>query len=341
MALMVGLAVAELLVLPLGHLSLGLALLLHAGLSAGFAWSVQRWAPGNGARGWAVLAGLLAFSIPVLGAPGMALVLLTSRKARSPHLVEAFLASIKLPELPDEGDDRTVEERLEEHLSVEPLVDLMQQADTSTMRAIVEMLSQSHDRRMIRLLNQALQDPRMEVYQLALHKISHLQEQFALGIYEAQEKVKKHPDVVEFQVRLAQQYLDYYNSGLLDGALEDYYWKLTQDRFLLALKMDPGNQRLRLQYAELHLYKRDFQQASTAYRHILAQWPECDEARLRLLEIQFEEAATGSPADRQAFIDTLRFSRIKPEKLSDPALRQCAEWWMTLPQRTTLRKLNA
>ena len=272
-----------------------LGVLLHF-VSVAAAWFGTLLAKGRdhpAARGWAILVAFFAlFGGPLGYLAGVACFLFGVGQPTEMPLVDVVKAEmwIRPMILEREGDFVPFEIQLREELRTQPIVDLLPYADVPTAIAIINKLAETRKRDDIELLREMVQDRRQEVYQYALSKLDELEKEYATKIYHLKEQLRHRPQEATLRVELAKLYLDYTQSGLLDAALEDYYWELTMAQLFEAMKLETRDTQLVVDLARLFIARRMFREAQLVVEEAIRKEPNNLAAQLLLLECQVEQA---------------------------------------------------
>ncbi len=321
---------------PLGFDSYVVLLIQHvvvAGMLTGALWYVFRQTAGR--RAWVALGGLLALAFPLLGPAAAACLLLP---------FQPLLAQLR-PDLEAPG---TLEEEstaprpsrkghpaeldLQAYLDIEPYADLLWSHDVTVRKSVINAIAERASPQLIGLLRLCLNDPRPDVYQLALVKLGKIQSAHAREIFQATERTRSHPDSVQAHRGLAQAYESFARSGLLEEGVQQYYRQMALDSYQAVLAREPGNPRALEAIAQLAVGAGQFDEALTAYRDLLRETASAA-ARLGMLKVWYERARlTG---DREAlsslFAATCEWRAARASKDGagqDAAALQHLQWWL-------------
>ena len=243
------------------------------------------------ARGWAVLVIFFAFFGGPLGyLAGVACYLFGVGQPTEMPLVEVVKAEMWIKPLPDREELVTFEAQLREELRTQPIVDLIPYADVPTAIAIINKLAETKTYEDVQLLRRMTTDRRPEVYQYALSKLDTMEREYALRIFRLQDQLSARADAGPLRIELAKLYLEYTESGLMEGALLDYYWELTLGQVLEAMLLEPTRRDLLLDLARLFSARRRYPEAQRILEDIVGRERGNLKAQLLLMECLMERA---------------------------------------------------
>ncbi len=243
------------------------------------------------ARGWAGLVMFFAFFGGPLGyLAGVACYLFGVGQPTEMPLVEVVKAEMWIKPLPDREELVTFEAQLREELRTQPIVDLIPYADVPTAIAIINKLAETRSYEDVQLLRRMSTDRRPEVYQYALSKLDTMEREYALRIFRLQDQLIARATESSVRIELAKLYLEYTESGLLEGALQDYYWELTLGQVLEAMLLDPTRRDLLLDLAKLFHARRRYPEAQRLLEDIVSRDRSNLKAQLLLVECLMERA---------------------------------------------------
>lgn len=283
---------------------------LHLVASALFYWALrQRF------NGLVSLAGLLAvallpgYGLAVLGlvwaglrwGPGLSGDLLSEfRDHVAPRLEHKQTAIADLP--------------LVDHLQVQPLIDLLDSPDLEIRKAVLEAMARRRGRRLIECIQRALNDPKPEIYQLAVAKLAQIQEDHSQQLAQARELYGRDRSR-DSAFGLARAYQDYLDSGLLDTAMEPLYLEQLAEVYAeISNDVTAG-----LQRGQILLRLGRPQQARQQYQAVLQLDAQCAEARLGLVEVCYAERDWGGLRAELPQLNSLA-AKLPPE------MRTHLEW---------------
>jgi len=192
--------------------------------------------------------------------------------------------------------------------------------DAGEARSLAESVPEAGDAYKVRRLMALMDDPSQDSYHVAAARLARLQEHFALQIF----KHRTSPPEV-----LGEVYVAYLKSGLLEGVLADFYYKLAVQCFEAAATADPSSYHWPLRVAELHRRNGRYREALEVSLSVLERFPTQMDARMRILEIYYYGARLGVAEATKHFLDMLERLRAEmdPSAVQDVYLRQAAEWW--------------
>lgn len=290
---------------------------------------------GQSLRAWGFWAGVMSFSMPGLGAFIAVLAWIPNAlEGAAAEDTAEVMAEFRehtrpLPQ-PPPPTLQSFEEQLAAHLTTASSIS-QSEGDARSVRLLADSVSSGADAGRVRRLRALLTDPQSDSYHVAAAKLARLQEHYTVSLYEASQKAQAFPTSVELQAALAEGYVDYLRSGLLDGQFSEFYYGLAVQRFQILTGLQPEVPVWRLRIAELHRRNGKYDEALSTCESILQDWPGNSEARMRILEIYFYGARRGIGEATRQFVNLLKRLKdeINPEQIEDPSLRAAALWWFT------------
>lgn len=192
--------------------------------------------------------------------------------------------------------------------------------DAGGARSLAESVPEAGDAYKVRRLMALMADPAQDTYHVAAARLARLQEHFAVQIF----KHRTSPPEV-----LGEVYVGYLRSGLLEGVLADFYYKLAVQCFEAAAAASPDSYVWPLRVAELHRRNGRYREALEVSLSVLERFPGQMDARMRILEIYYYGAQRGVAEATRHFLDMLERlrSEMDPTGVQDAYLREAAEWW--------------
>lgn len=282
------------------------------------------------ARGWAALVVFFAFFGGPLGyLAGVACYLFGVGQPTEMPLVEVVKAEMWIKPAPEREELVTFEAQLREELRTQPIVDLIPYADVPTAIAIINKLAETRSFDDVQLLRRMSTDRRPEVYQYALSKLDTMEREYALRIFRLQDQLTARATEAPLRIELAKVYLEYTESGLLEGALYDYYWELTLGQVLEAILLDPSRRDLLLDLARLFTARRRYAEAQRILEEIVGRERTNLKAQLLLVECLMERAQRENKPElltqaRRRALESAWALRVPP--VSSP-LHALARFW--------------
>ena len=305
-------------------------LILHLGASL-----LVGTALGQKARAWGFWAAVMSLTLPGLG-PLLSVLawipggLAGAEAEETAQVMAEFREHTRpLPE-PQPPTPRSFEEQMAAHMTTASSLS-KSEADARSVRLLADSFSNGADAGRVRRLRALLTDPQSDSYHVAAAKLARLQEHFTVALYEASQKAQAFPASVELQAALAEGYVNYLRSGLLDGQFSEFYYALAVQRFQILTRLEPEEPLWRLRIAELHRRNGKYDEALASCESILQAWPDNSEARMRILEIYYYGARRGIGESTRQFVGMLKRLKdeIRPEQIEDPSLQESAQWWFT------------
>ncbi|MBS2038140.1 hypothetical protein JST97_24355 [bacterium] len=177
---------------------------------------------------------------------------------------------------------------LVEHLKVQPLIDLLQSPDLQLRKAVLEDMARRRGARLIACIQGALADPNPEIYQFAVAKLGQIQEWHSRQLAEGRLEYSRQPGL-ESGHWLAQAYLDYLESGLLEVTLQPLYLRQLAELYGDMLARFGRSQALLLARANVWLKLGREGEAAEDFRAVLQLDSQCAEAELGLLQVAYQQ----------------------------------------------------
>ncbi len=262
------------------------AVTVHAAASAIFGCSLI----GARGRGWPVVGWVLSLVVfPLAGMLAAAVAYAVAAVSRSRPL----RPRLEKPEEEDRREDpiseaRKVEISLLEEREVEPVVDVLREEDPEAKRAAIERLALRRDSEAVRVLRGLLHDPSPEARLFASLTLSRLEDEIGKEILAARRAVEKAPQDPPSRERLADLYLEYALSGLLEGAARDYYLRMACEEYEAALRAGAARRRNGLRLARAHIGLGEIAQAAALLDELGREHPEDPELHLLRMEAIFD-----------------------------------------------------
>ncbi|WP_172620767.1 HEAT repeat domain-containing protein [Rubrobacter xylanophilus] len=183
---------------------------------------------------------------------------------------------------------RRVEISLLEEREVEPVVDVLREEDPEAKRAAIERLALRRDSEAIRVLRGLLHDPSPEARLFASLTLSRLEDEIGKEILAARRDAERAPEDPAARERLADLYLEYALSGLLEDAARDYYLRMACEEYEAALRAGAGKGRNGLRLARAHLGLGEIAQAAGLLDELGRERPDDPEVHLLRMETIFD-----------------------------------------------------
>lgn len=288
---------------------------------------------GQKVRAWGFWAAVMSFTMPGIGAALAVLAwvpggLRGAAEEETAEVMAEFREHTRpIPE-PPPPTPQSFEEQMAEHMTTASSL-VQSESDARSVRLLADSVSSGADAGRVRRLRALLTDPQSDSYHVAAAKLARLQEHYTVSLFEASQKAQAFPGSVELQSALAEGYVDYLRSGLLDGQFSDFYYNLAVQRFQILTQLQPDEPVWRLRIAELHRRNGRYDDALASCESILQDWPDNSEARMRILEIYYYGARRGIGESTRQFVNMLK--RLKDEiqidQIEDPLLKESAQWW--------------
>lgn len=239
----------------------------------------------------------LCLFMPVYGALGCLLWILY-RKWRHDdiHLAEEFVDYVQSQETEDDGNriqESSAENIIFQELSIQSYTDIMRGPNTLLKKALIGKILQEWTPNAVSLLRLALKDEVYEIRSYASTALTTIEDRMNRAIQDARRSAQGNPDDMNLKLKLAQAYINYAESGLLDNSSTIHYAGIAQD--LLTenwAPMDPDHDlyiaRLSLQGQAAQLTGDETNQIR-AYTAILDKLPDHQETLGHMCEYYFTQ----------------------------------------------------
>ena len=300
---------------------LAAAIAIHIA-AAGLVWAIlwQAWRPSGAA--WGVGIGtLVLLSVPPIGAVlAAALLLWFAFHEPSPWVTN--------PALDDEEGGGTLlgplagrapsPRLLATAMDVQPLVDVLHADDLELKASAIDVMTRLQGRHMVPVLKGLLTAPEVDVRFQASVGLSKLEGEIGDAIADAQARVDREPASAEAAYLLAQLYLDYVVSGLLDDTTAAHYARLGIAEFERCESLDAERDTV-LQRARCYVAAKDYEGALAALELPARESTAGSEAALLSMEALFS----------MGLYDRLHAAAASAADLSfdDATQRELVRWW--------------
>jgi len=277
----------------------GAAWTVAAGLAlhAASAFSLWRGAPDaaraaedQGARSRRFFQAFAAFIVlffPVMGLPGVGLILLAHKFSRRKGLVEVVTEEMKRAALAigvERVDD--LDSFLVEEASVEPILEILKGSDVGLKRGAVSLLGSIGGQEAVGLLKQSLSDASPEVRFYAHATLAKLEDSHAQEIKAAEESA--HAGDAGSWVRLGDAFSRYSVSGLAEEVVRGQLLERAASAYDRALEANRDDSALLIKLGRLHLGNGRFGEARRRFEAVPDGDPARADALLGLCEIAYE-----------------------------------------------------
>ena len=211
---------------PMTSFWLAVALIGALGTAAGFTAIT----PGNtGLFFWLFFS--LTLFIPFYGALGSAAISLYLRRAIGGQLVTHYADYIEAEEshVGDEVEllsQGTVDQMVRHELNVQSYMDIMRGPDRVLKKSLISKILSEWTPNAVALLKQGLKDPEYEIRSYSSTALTTIENRMNERILQFRQAVETDPEDGSLPLKLAQSYLDYASSGLLDPGSAGHYVRL-------------------------------------------------------------------------------------------------------------------
>ncbi len=239
--------------------------------------------------------------------------------------IAAFMHRITTNEGPDETAP-TLEASTALDLEIQPLVDVLHNADLESKRAAVAALGRHGDPGSIRLLRQLLSDPHAEIRSDASIALTRIEGELSRALNASLEQWTADPADNELTLTLADQYYQYACSNVLDEVSRHSYLVKARNLVQQVISQDSMEAELWMQLARIHQHLGETRDALQATRAALQLQPDSQEAHLLATELAFNlhawdtlislasEGLTALPEASEAQTSLQWWATLSPER---------------------------
>jgi tetratricopeptide (TPR) repeat protein len=296
-------------------LPLVVAIFLHvvsaAACGLGF-WLAERSSKVRSERGalWSLYAFAFSIAMPVFGIIAAIAIFLGQRwRTKRPPSIAADEISVQAPKVfaPDGIRSRQLE--ILDLLDVEPLIDIFRSGETDLKIGAVKLLGQMRTKRSIVTLMQALLDKDIEVRLFAAGVLGSIEDEYAQGIDKRASALSADPGNAELGMNLANYYLSYAESGLLDDVASKYYYRIA----LETLSWLPENDRVNFVKTKAHMSLGEYSDALKCITRCIEQNPASGEYEVMYWRILYQMKDYATLRDRIADAENRGIKNTSPE----------------------------
>lgn len=190
-------------------------------------WLAERSSEMRSERGalWSLYSFSFSIAMPVFGIIAAVAIFAGQRwHGKRPPPITADEITVQAPTVfaPDGIRSRQLE--ILDLLDVEPLIDIFRTGETDLKIGAVKLLGKIRTKRSINTLMQALLDKDIEVRLFAAGILGSIEDEYAQGIDKRASALSSDPGNAELGIILANYYLSYADSGLLDEIAAKFYY---------------------------------------------------------------------------------------------------------------------
>ena len=285
-------------------------------------------------QGTALLGGILAFFLPVAGifCAFLTALLCLYKPLPAGDLLKEFKEHTTLPDIINPKQKVLAEEKdvLQAYRDLEPLVDMLSTPDPQLKRAVLDAIAKSKNSKLIPHILEALEDPRPEIYQFAIAKVTQLQHDYGLEIARAMDKAKADPENLGAHRRLAEVYRQYLKSGLADQSVMGFYQDQLQQEYEKILSLSPKDCTILKSLAQLFLENKKWEEAGREFKKARSLKPNDLEAQFGLIKVLYGQKEYGKMFEQ--------FHRVREELVTgandNQILGTLTEWWLSPEEET-------
>ena len=241
----------------------------------------------------------LCLFLPVYGGIGSFLVFeYRRRRSGKALLVDGYADYIRSAgaedqETADPLADGSVEQMVSRELSIQSYMDIMRGVDRTLKKALIAKILQEWTPSAVDLLKVALRDEVYEIRSFAATALTTIEDRVNRNIQDMRRSVLRSPDDASLKLKLAESYLGYAGSGLLDSNSSHHYAEIALGILEEAAAQCEEAESLRLSFMVLRgqaarlLGDRKIQRAS--YEEILGIQPDHQETLGHMCEFCFRD----------------------------------------------------
>ncbi|MFA4875665.1 MAG: hypothetical protein WC956_01155 [bacterium] len=175
---------------------------------------------------WWIYALVACAVMPMYGVLSTILIFALQRKAKSkPPPIVSDEITVQSADVFVKPLTRTKQLEVLERLDIEPFVDIFRRGQSELKKSAVKFLSSIESQAAMKTLNRALMDNDIEVRLYAAGVIGLIDDRYALEIDTQRKRLANNPQDAATCISLADLYLAYAESGLLDQIASTYYYK--------------------------------------------------------------------------------------------------------------------
>lgn len=210
---------------------------------------------------------------------------------------------------------------IHEEMELQPIVDIFHGQDNELKREAIGLAKVMRDPSTTNALKKALNDPDLEIKIFAAQTLSALEKDFFRDIEEACDQIDQAPSDAEGYKRLAEVYVRYCESGLLDKSLKEYYLRLALEKFKKCLTlMGDGDADVLTKIGRVYMKLGNYSEALIYLKAAINRDKRNLEAYLAKAEVDY---------CLRKFGDTVKdFQIIKDMNPTDPKVIALREWWL-------------
>lgn len=233
---------------------------------------------------WSLYAFTFTIAMPVFGIISAITIFLGQRwRSKRPPPIAADEITVQAPHVFAPDDIRSRQLEILDLLDIEPLIDIFRTGETDLKIGAVKLLGQMKTRRSIVTLMQALLDKDIEVRLFAAGIIGSMEDEYAQGIDKRAAALLADPGNAEIGVSLANYYLAYADSGLLDDIASKFYYNAALD----VLNKLPVDDKVNFVKAQAHMSLDEHKDALICITHSIEQNPRSGEYEMMYWRILY------------------------------------------------------
>ena len=248
----------------------------------------------------------LSLFVPVYGGVGSLLIGWRKTRGTSARLVSYYLDDTQS----EEGTDNRQEDAqagvspdqlVYQELSIQSYMDIMRGSDRLLKKALIGKILQEWTPNAVALLKAALRDDVYEIRSYASTALTTIEDRMNRNIQDVKRGIQREPGDLSLKLRLAQGYLSYADSGLLDRSSSGHYARMAQDILEDAAEGAQDRDNLRVDFLSLQgraaRLLGDASSARACYQAILDLQPDHQETLEHMCEFYFQARDYGRLSD--------------------------------------------
>ncbi len=208
------------------------------------AWGLTNMTHRQSVTDFVVLLSLNLF-LPVYGAVGSIFLAIANRKLENRNVIAEYHAHVKAEiALEKVKGDYSASRHIRRELEIQSYQDIILGSDRLLKKALIRKIRDQWVPGGIGLLKLALRDDEYEIISYAATALTYIEERIYKGILDLKNEIERNPGDLKLKIRLAQKYIDYAGSGLVDTGTCAYYTEMATGLLDDALRLSLADQDL-------------------------------------------------------------------------------------------------
>ena len=244
----------------------------------------------------------LTLFIPFYGALGSTAISFYLWRATGGKLADQYASYIDAEDsrIADEGESTaagTVDHMVRQELNIQSYMDIMRGPDRLLKKALIGKILSEWTPNAVSLLKQGLKDEEYEIRSYSSTALTTIENRMNGRILQLKDGIAENPEDHSLQFKLAQSYLAYASSGLLDPGSASHYVRMGSDILETLPLPPPDEEDQSLQMLSLHgqaaRLSDDLETEERIYSQILEQHPQHQETLSHLCALLFRQKRFG------------------------------------------------